>query len=104
MLKRINFYCHEYDLNKEYSNTGGAGFDNDFEVINNRVVYDKASGLMWQRVVSENIYYWSLCSQLYQHKCWLRLRASSAVWRCGGELHFENSTETMINILRLCVR
>jgi hypothetical protein len=53
MLKKFNFYCGKDSWTEGFDNPGGTGFDNDFEIINNRVVYDKASRLMWQRGGSE---------------------------------------------------
>lgn len=56
MLKRYNFYCKEYDWNKEYSNSNGDGFQNKFnEQVKNgdKVILDCASGLMWQQSGSD---------------------------------------------------
>lgn len=54
MLNQHNFFCSEYDWSEEYCNPDGRGFDNKFENKNNgRVVYDHASGLMWQQSGSE---------------------------------------------------
>lgn len=54
MLKQYNFFCREYDWCKEYCNPDGSGFDNKFEKKNNgQVVYDNASGLMWQQSGSD---------------------------------------------------
>jgi hypothetical protein len=57
MLKKFNFYSREYDWNKEYCNPEGIGYANDFQVINNDLIYDKASGLLWQRGGSEKYLY-----------------------------------------------
>jgi hypothetical protein len=59
MLKEFNFYCSEYSWTKGFSNPGGAGFANDFQIINNQLVYDRASGLLWQRGGSEKYLYWN---------------------------------------------
>ena len=56
MLERYNFYCKEYDWNKEYSNPNGDGFQNKFnEQVKNgdKVILDYASGLMWQQSGSD---------------------------------------------------
>lgn len=57
MLKEFNFYCGEYSWSKEYCNPEGPGYANDFQVINNNLIYDKASKLMWQRGGSEQWLY-----------------------------------------------
>jgi hypothetical protein len=50
MLKRYDFYCQEYDWNKEWSNPQGKGIDNKFEIQQEgKVVVDGATGLMWQQ-------------------------------------------------------
>ncbi len=50
MLKRHNFFCKEYGWSKGYSNPNGSGFNNNFEVQKDgEVIYDHASGLMWQK-------------------------------------------------------
>jgi hypothetical protein len=54
MLKQYDFFCSEYDWSGEYSNPDGSSFDNKFEKKNNgQVVYDHASGLMWQQSGSD---------------------------------------------------
>ncbi len=50
MLKRHNFFCKEYGWSKGYSNPNGSGFYNKFEEQKDgEVIYDHASGLMWQK-------------------------------------------------------
>jgi hypothetical protein len=50
MLKRYDFYCHEYGWNKDWSNPQGKGIDNKFEIQQEgKVVVDRATGLMWQQ-------------------------------------------------------
>lgn len=52
MLRRYNFYCKEYDWNKEFSNPQGSGFQNNFEPQikgGDSVILDHASSLMWQQ-------------------------------------------------------
>lgn len=54
MLNKLNFYCGEIDWSREYCNPYGSGFDNKFEQkISGKVVYDQASGLMWQQSGSD---------------------------------------------------
>jgi len=57
MLQDLKFYCKEYNWNKEYCNPEDPGYANDFQVINNNLIYDKASRLMWQRGGSEKYLY-----------------------------------------------
>ncbi len=50
MLDLYDFFCQEHPWSKGYSNIRGHGFDNGFEVREGgEVVYDHASGLMWQK-------------------------------------------------------
>jgi hypothetical protein len=52
VLKKIDFYCHEYDWNKDFCNPDGRGFTNNYEVLTiagDKVVIDRASDLMWQQ-------------------------------------------------------
>jgi hypothetical protein len=52
MLKKYDFYCGEYDWSKKYCNPKGKGFQHQFEsktIKGDKVVVDKASGLMWQQ-------------------------------------------------------
>jgi len=50
MLKKYDFFCKEYSWTKDYCNPNGQGFKNEFELQKKgQVVYDKASGLMWQQ-------------------------------------------------------
>ena len=50
MLERHNFFCKEYGWSKGYSNPSGSGFHNKFEEQEDgEVIYDHASGLMWQK-------------------------------------------------------
>jgi hypothetical protein len=50
MLRQNSFYCHEYDWSKAYSNPQGQGLPNEFELSQDRkVVFDRATGLMWQQ-------------------------------------------------------
>ena len=54
MLNKLNFYCGEIVWSREYCNPYGSGFDNKFEQkISGKVVYDHASGLMWQQAGSD---------------------------------------------------
>ncbi len=57
MLKRHNFFCKKPWFEGgtgRYANPGGVGFNNNFEKKNSgQVVYDHASGLMWQQSGSE---------------------------------------------------
>ena len=54
MLNKLNFYCGEIVWSREYCNPYGSGFDNKFEQkISGKVVYDHASGLMWQQSGSD---------------------------------------------------
>ena len=58
MLKKHNFFCSEDDWSKEYCNTDGSGFENKFKKKKSgQVVYDEASGLMWQQSGSECVTY-----------------------------------------------
>ncbi len=50
MIRQYNFFCKEYNWTKGYSNPNGSSFDNKFESQNSSmVIYDQASGLMWQQ-------------------------------------------------------
>ncbi len=50
MLKQLDFFCAENDWNKEWSNPNGNGLQNDFELQQDgKVVYDRSTGLMWER-------------------------------------------------------
>ncbi len=50
MLKQHDFFCKEYGWSKGYSNPDGSGFHNEFEEQKDgKVIYDYASGLMWQK-------------------------------------------------------
>ncbi len=50
MLEQNNFFCSKNDWTNKYCNPSGSGFDNKFEKKNSgQVVYDHASGLMWQQ-------------------------------------------------------
>ena len=54
MLNQHNLFCGKYEWSKEYCNPYGSGFDNKFEKENNgQIVYDHASGLMWQQSGSD---------------------------------------------------
>jgi len=55
MLKRNDFYFGEYSWNKEFSNSQGRDFANDFEKSpDGKVVYDHATGLTWLQSGSPN--------------------------------------------------
>jgi hypothetical protein len=55
MLQRNNFYCREYEFTKAFSNPQGSGFANQFErQQNGEVVFDHASGVMWEKSGSPN--------------------------------------------------
>ncbi len=52
MLKKYDFYCGEYDWSKKYCNPKGNGFKHQFEaktIKGDKVVFDEASGLIWQQ-------------------------------------------------------
>ncbi|MDZ7309909.1 MAG: DUF1566 domain-containing protein [candidate division KSB1 bacterium] len=51
MLRQNNFYSTDaYDWTKEWSNPQGKGLPNEFELQQGgKVVYDRATGLMWQQ-------------------------------------------------------
>ena len=52
MLKKYGFYCKEYGWTKDYCNPNGKGYDNEFKedvIKSDSVVFDNASGLMWQQ-------------------------------------------------------
>ncbi len=58
MLKKYDFFCQEqeYDWNKDFCNTNGKGFDNAFVLQkDDQIVYDRKSGLMWQKGGSDNM-------------------------------------------------
>ncbi len=57
MLQDNDFFCKDfYDLNKEFSNPQGRGFANQFEKQQNgNVIFDRASGLMWEQSGSSNL-------------------------------------------------
>lgn len=55
MLKNHGFFSQQYDWNKEFCNPNGKGLDNDFVLQKNgQIVYDRASGLMWQQSGSDD--------------------------------------------------
>lgn len=67
ILEKYDFYCAKRESSSynyrfsEYSNLGGRGFPNDFQLIaDDRVVYDRTSGLMWQQSGSSTIYSFKL--------------------------------------------
>ena len=52
LLKKHDFYCGEYDWSKNFCNPKGKGFKHQFEaktIKGEKVVFDKASDLMWQQ-------------------------------------------------------
>ncbi len=50
MLRKYDFFCSEYDWNKDWSNSQGNGIDHKFELQQNgEVVFDHTTGLMWQQ-------------------------------------------------------
>lgn len=54
MLKNHNFFCSKNEWSREHCNPHGSGFDNKFEKKNSsQVVYDHATGLMWQQFGSD---------------------------------------------------
>lgn len=55
MLVKHNFFAAKYDWNKDFSNPQGDGIANEFVLQHgDSVVFDKTTGLMWQRAGSEN--------------------------------------------------
>ena len=53
MLRQNNFYCGEYEWSNAYSNLQGKGLPNEFELQQGgKVVFDRATGLMWQQAGS----------------------------------------------------
>jgi hypothetical protein len=54
MLQQHDFFCREESWSKEWSNPRGRGIDHDFELQQNGlVVFDDATGLMWQQSGSQ---------------------------------------------------
>jgi len=50
ILTKYDYYCKDENCTKHYSNPTGKGFDNYFELQKNgQVVYDRATGLIWQQ-------------------------------------------------------
>ncbi len=52
LLQQYDFYCEKYSWNEDYCNPTGKGFVNQFEpqtIGKDKVVFDRASGLMWQQ-------------------------------------------------------
>lgn len=51
MIKRYDFFCSDDQstLLDRWNNPNSRGFANDFQKINNQVVVDRATRLMWQR-------------------------------------------------------
>lgn len=50
LIMKNDFYCQEYSWSKEWSNPKGQGIANDFILESNgQVVFDRATGLRWQR-------------------------------------------------------
>ena len=56
MLRTKNFFCKTYDWNKNWSNPDGKGLENNYVLQHNsQVVFDRATGLMWQQSGSTNV-------------------------------------------------
>jgi len=53
MLKRHDYYCAEDYETKEWSNPYGKGTVNNFQLqVGGKVIFDRATGLMWQQALS----------------------------------------------------
>lgn len=50
MLRKYDFFCYEYEWSKDWSNPQGKGIDHKFTIRQNgEMVFDHATGLMWQQ-------------------------------------------------------
>ncbi len=81
MLKRYDFYCAEYAWSKTYCNPQGKGLTNDFEKQHNGlIVFDRATGLMWQHSGSQD---WMIYADVEKYICALNDQrfAGYADWR-----------------------
>ncbi len=58
MLKKYDFFCQTYGSSKAFSNPNGKGFASQFEKqAGGQVIFDRASGLMWQQSGSSYMNY-----------------------------------------------
>ncbi len=56
MLRKYDFYCKDHRLSKNWSNPQGKGISHKFELQQNgQVVFDHATGLMWQQSGSSEL-------------------------------------------------
>jgi len=55
-IKNYDFFCVEADWTRQWHNPRGKGINNNFSLFGEKVVYDKTTGLYWQRMGSEERY------------------------------------------------